>query len=526
MTSRGLLRRVLVGGLALATACAPAGSCADAGADARVVVGSKNFAESRLLGEMFARLLEAHTSLRVERRLGLAGTQVCFEALRTGGIDVYPEYTGTGLVTILEEPPQGDAAWTWNRVRRAFRERWDLHWIAPLGFENAYELAVPRALAARHGLGTISDLVAIAPELTAGVGYEFATRADGLPGLEAAYGLRFGSVRRMQQALKYQAAGDGVIDCLDVYTTDGRLVVHDLVVLDDDRGFFPPYTAAALVRGQALIAHPEIGNVLGLLTDALSEADMRQLNLRVEHEGQPIEVVAQRALEDMGLSEHRHVDAVRSRDHGLASYMWATRAAIGRRTLEHLVLSGAGLLLGILVAVPMGLVLERRRAGAETFIRVVGTSQTIPSLALLAFMIPFFGVGELPAIVALWVYSVFPILRNTYSGLRDAGPDAVEAATALGMTPGQVLRSVRLPLAAPFVMAGIRTAAVITVGTATLAAFVGAGGLGAPIVSGVQSVDTTVTLSGALPAALLAIVVDAALGWVERRLRPRGVAQP
>jgi osmoprotectant transport system permease protein len=489
-----------------------------------IVVGSKNFAESRLLAEMFARIIEAHTTLSVERRLGLAGTQVCFEALRRGAIDLYPEYTGTGLVTVLGEDPQGDARWTWNRVRNEFRARWNLWWVAPLGFENAYELAVPRTLSQRHALRTISDLVPVAPQLTAGLGYEFVQRDDGLPGLERVYGLRFGSVRSMQQALKYQAAGERAIDCLDVYTTDGRLVVHDLVVLEDDLGFFPPYAAAALVRGDALREHPEIGNALGLLTGALSEDAMRRLNLRVEHEGEPIERVAQEALESMGLSEHREVQAVSSRGRGLASYMWATRAAIGRRTLEHMYLSGAGVLLGILVAVPLGLALERRRGGAETFIRVVGTSQTIPSLALLAFMIPFFGIGELPAVVALWIYSVFPILRNTYTGLRDAGPDAVEAATALGMTPAQVLRSIRLPLAAPVIMAGIRTAAVITVGTATLAAFVGAGGLGAPIVSGVQSVDTTVTLSGALPAAALAIAVDGALGVVERRLRPRGLS--
>ncbi len=489
----------------------------------RVVIGSKNFAESRLLAEMFARLIESHTALEVERRLGLAGTQVCFEALRSGAIDVYPEYTGTGLVTVLGEVPEGDARWTWNRVRDAFRSRWNLWWIAPLGFENAYELAVPRALAEQHQLRTISDLVRVAPQLEAGFGYEFSQRDDGLPGLARVYGLRFASVRQMQQALKYQAAGEGVIQCLDVYTTDGRLVVHDLVVLDDDRGFFPPYAAAALVRGETLREHPDVGNVLGLLTHAISEEFMRGLNLRVEHEGVPVEQAAQDALEELGLSAHREVQAVSSRDRSLVDYMWATRAEIGQRTLEHLYLSGAGLLLGILVAVPLGIALERRRGAAETLIRIVGTSQTIPSLALLAFMIPFFGVGELPAVIALWIYSVFPILRNTYSGLRDAGPEAVEAATALGMTRAQVLRAVRLPLAAPVIMAGVRTAAVITVGTATLAAFIGAGGLGAPIVSGVQSVDTTVTLSGALPAAALAITVDALLGALERRLRPRGL---
>jgi osmoprotectant transport system permease protein len=177
----------------------------------------------------------------------------------------------------------------------------------------------------------------------------------------------------------------------------------------------------------------------------------------------------------------------------------------------------------VLVAVPLGLWLERRRRLAEPAIRVLGLTQTVPSLALLAFMVPVLGIGTVPAVVALWIYSLFPIVRNTYTGVREADPRAVEAATALGMTPGQVLRRIRLPLAAPVLMAGIRTAAVITVGTATLAAFIGAGGLGEPIVTGLQLADTGMILSGAIPAAVLALLVDVVLGWIEKALRPPGL---
>jgi osmoprotectant transport system permease protein len=203
--------------------------------------------------------------------------------------------------------------------------------------------------------------------------------------------------------------------------------------------------------------------------------------------------------------------------------VWANRTQLAARTGEHLGLTGAGLALAIVCAVPLGLLLARHERIAEPFVRAVGTTQTIPSLALLAFMVPLLGIGAVPAIAALWLYALFPILRGTYTGLRDAGPAAVEAATALGMTEGQVLRRVRLPLAMPVIMSGVRTAGVITVGTATLAAFVGAGGLGEPIVSGVQAVDPVLILSGALPAAALALVVDGTLGWVEHRLRPRGL---
>jgi osmoprotectant transport system permease protein len=489
----------------------------------RLVIGSKNFAENRLLAEVFAQLIEERTDLVVERRLGLAGTQVCFEALRTGAIDLYPEYTGTGLVSLLGRTPEGDARRTLEVVRREFRRRWDLHWLVPLGFENAYEIAVPRSLAAAEGLRRISDLEPLAGRLEAGFGYEFAERPDGLPGLEALYGLRFAEVRRLQQAIKYQAAGAGDIQVLDVYTTDGRLLVHDLTVLEDDRGLFPPYEAVALVRGESIASHPAAAAALAMLTHAFDEPTMRALNRRLQEGGESEARVAAAALSELGLlAAEAEPEAARGR-RSLLPYLWAERGQLGRRLLEHLALAALALGLGALVAVPAGLALERRRRLAEPLIRLLGTSQTIPSIALLAFMIPLLGVGALPAVVALWVYSLYPMVRNTFSGVRDADPEAVAAARALGMTEGQILRSIRLPLAAPAIMAGVRTAGILTVGTATLAAFIGAGGLGEPIVTGLQLADTTLILSGALPAALLALAVDFALGRLERAVRPRGL---
>ena len=489
----------------------------------RIVVGSKNFAENRLLAEIFAQLIEERTDLEVERRLGLAGTQVCFEALRTGAIDVYPEYTGTGLVSLLGWPPESDARTTLALVRREFRRRWDLHWLVPLGFENAYEIAVPRKLAEAEGLRRISDLVPLAGRLRAGFGYEFAERPDGLPGLESVYGLRFAEVRRLQQAIKYQAAGAGRVDVLDVYTTDGRLLVHDLTVLEDDRGLFPPYEAVALVRGATLERHPAAGAALALLTHAFDEPTMRALNLRLQEGGESEPQVAAAALAELGLVTPAAEPQAIARRRSLLPYLWAERAQLTRRLLEHLSLAALALGLGALVAVPAGLALERSRRLAEPIIRLVGTTQTVPSIALLAFMVPLLGVGVRPAIVALWIYSLYPIVRNTFSGVRDADPEAVAAARALGMTEGQILRSIRLPLAAPTIMAGVRTAGILTVGTATLAAFIGAGGLGEPIVTGLQLADTTLILSGALPAALLAVAVDFGLGRLERAVRPRGL---
>jgi osmoprotectant transport system permease protein len=511
-------RRAAVAAIVCAIAAASTAQSADT-----VVVGSKNFEESRLLAEMFAQLIEQHTDLTVERRFNLAGTHVCFEALRTGAIDLYPEYTGTGLASILDESPEAKPTQVLNRVRAEFLARWDLWWLSPLGFENSYALAVPRELAERHGLRTLSQLAAVSQDLTAGLGYEFIERPDGLPGLRQRYGLEFRHVRSLQQALKYQAVASRRIDVLDVYTTDGRLLVHDLQVLEDDLDFFPPYEAAALVRGESLRRHPEVGAALGLLAGAFDEAGMRDLNLRLQEGGETAEGVAQDALERLGLVGEQRETASTSRRPGLAAFMWDSRDNIARWTAQHLALSGAALALGVLVAVPLGLVLERHRRLAEPVIRIVGITQTIPSIALLAFMIPLLGIGTQPALAALWIYSIFPILRNTYSGVRDSDPEAVAAATALGMTDWEVLRLVRLPLATPVILAGVRTSGVLIVGTATLAAFIGAGGLGVPIVAGLQMADATRILAGALPAAALAVAADALLGAVERLVRPRGL---
>ncbi|MDX1644556.1 MAG: glycine betaine ABC transporter substrate-binding protein, partial [Thermoanaerobaculia bacterium] len=258
--------RLVVGCLAAVLAGAAAG-----GAEP-IAIGSKNFAESRLLAEIFAQVIEARTEIPVERRFGLAGTQVCFAALRGGEIDLYPEYTGTGLASILGRSPGEGRRETRALVRREFARRWDLVWLAPLGFENSYELAVPRALAERLELSTLSDLARHAGELTAGLGYEFVERPDGLPGLRRVYGLAFADVRPMQQSLKSPAVAGGRIDVLDVYTTDGRLVTHDLVVLEDDREFFPPYEAAALVRRDTLDRHPAVATALALLAGAFDAA--------------------------------------------------------------------------------------------------------------------------------------------------------------------------------------------------------------------------------------------------------------
>jgi osmoprotectant transport system permease protein len=492
-----------------------------------VVVASKPFGESYLLAEMFAQVLEAR-GFRVDRRLGLGATEIAFGALRTGAIDVYPEYTGTGLTAILHEEPKGDAGEVFGRVSREFEAQWGVHWLPPLGFENTYAIAVRKETARKYGLRTLSDLARASPNLSAGFTPDFIGRPDGLPGLARAYGLHPREVRSLVQAVKYRALAEGAVDVVDGYSTDGLLAKYDLAVLEDDKRFFPPYQAAALVGARLWRESPGAVAELERLSGRLDVAKMRELNRRVEVDGQPVARVAADALREMGIlraaAPSVRASGSGARQGSLAAYMWARRGELGRETLRHLLLVLISLAAAIAVALPLGVMLERARpSAAEGTIRGAGVLQTIPSIALLAFMIPLLGIGMAPALVALWLYSLYPILRNTYSGVRDADPAATEAARALGMSPGQVLRHVRLPLAAPSIMAGVRTAAVICVGTATLAAFIGAGGLGDPIVAGLALTDTRMILSGAIPAALLALVVDAALALAERALRPRGI---
>jgi osmoprotectant transport system permease protein len=489
-----------------------------------VIVASKPFGESYLLAEMFAQLLEARGN-KVERRLGLGATEIAFGALRTGAIDVYPEYTGTGLLAILHEPPSADPRAVYAQVAREFAARFGVRWLPPLGFQNTYAIAVRRETAERLGLRTLTDLARAGPTLRAGLTPDFIGRDDGLPGLGRTYGLRFREVRALLPAVKYQALAASQVDVIDGYATDGLIARYDLVVLEDDRGFFPPYEAAALVAPGLAERRPAVVAALTELSGRLSESTMRTLNRRVEVDNDPVALVARDALGALGLlaapaaERARHAGRARV---GLAGYLWDERRTLVGLTGRHLFLVVVSLAAAIALAVPLGLALERLRRGAEGVIRAVGVLQTVPGIALLAFMIPVLGIGVVPALVALFLYSLYPILRNTYTGVRDAAPDAVGAAKALGMTPRQVLRHVRLPLAAPLIMAGIRTAAVINVGTATLAAFIGAGGLGDPIASGLALSDTRMILSGALPAAALALVVDTVLGACERWVRPGG----
>lgn len=496
-------------------------------AQAQITIGSKNFTESALLGEIMAQLIEAHTDIEVARRLNLGGTMICWSALRQGGrqkgIDLYAEYTGTAWAILLHEPGKiTDPLRTYLHVKRRFADEFSIHWLDPFGLDNTYALAMPEARAAELGIRTISDLRPHAERLRAGFSIEFMNRtADGYPGLVAAYGLAFQSVRSLEHGLAYAAVRDGSIDLIDAYSTDAKLLRFQLRVLVDDREFFPPYNAAPIVRADALARHPGLESVLGKLSFRIPDQRMQTLNLAAETDGFP--ATARAFLAEEGLL------AATANGSPAQSGGWASRTAralsraaavTGRLALEHILLTVVAVLLASLVAIPLGILITTRPHLRTISLGAAGVLQTIPSLALLVFMVPILGLTVRAAITALLLYALLPILRNTYTGIAEVDDDLVEAAHGMGMHRGQVLRRVQLPLAMRTIMAGIRTSTVIAIGVATLAAFVGAGGLGEPILQGLYMNDTELVLSGAIPAALLAILADLGLGRLERALTP------
>lgn len=485
-----------------------------------VVVGAKNFTEGAVLAELMAQVIEKHTGVNVERRFNLAGTQVAFDALRSGGIDLYAEYTGTGLRDILGDvSPVQSAAQAFARVSEAFAERYDLLWLAPFGFNNTYVLMMRSDRAQALGVASISEL-ATRP-LRYGMSHEFLERDDGMPGLRRLYNLDVASLVGMEHDLAYSALAEAAIDVSDGYSTDAKIVTQHLAVLRDDKHFFPPYEGAPLLRRDLVTRLPGAVDALSLLAGRIDDDAMRRLNHAVEGENRSPADVAATFLQQLGITDS--VVETQARSRSLLGVLWQRRWITLDLASWHLVMTGSAELLACLVAIPLGIGASRRPRLATVALGGAGVMQTIPSIALLAFMLPLFGIGAKPAIAALFLYGLLPILRNTVTGLRGIDQRIIEVGLGLGMTPAQLLRQVELPLAAPMILAGVRTSTVINIGTATLAAFIGAGGLGDPIVTGLTVTDVNLILSGALPAALLAMLVDGMLAGVERWATPRGL---
>jgi osmoprotectant transport system substrate-binding protein/osmoprotectant transport system permease protein len=474
------------------------------GAPPEVRVGSKKFTESVVLGEIVTQVMRS-TGTRAEHRAQLGGTQVLWHALLAGEIDLYPEYTGTIREDIVREmPPDGSD----DSLRSALAAR-GVGMTGSLGFEDSYALGMRDGEAARLGVTSISDLRRL-PGLRLAFSEEFLNRRDGWPTVKTRYGLPQTQVRSLDHDLAYRALAAGDVDVIDLYTTDAEIPYYHLRVLDDDLSHFPRYRAVILYRLDLPARSAPALTSLAVLEGRIAARDMQRLNARVKLERVPESVVAADFLASgLGIE-------------GEAGREGRTRR-IGRYVAEHLALVAASLSAAILVGIPLGVAAARRRRLGAAILAVTGIIQTIPSLALLVLMIPLFGIGTLPAVVALFFYSVLPIVRNTVTGLTVIPGGLIESADVLGLSSSARLLKIELPLASPSILAGIQTSAVINVGTATLGALIGAGGLGQPILTGIRLDDLDLILEGAVPAALLALLVQALFAGLGRLVIPKGL---
>ncbi len=479
----------------------------------RVVVGSKRFTESYILAEIAAATLRRSGGAVVSHTQGLGGTAVVYRALEEGSVDVYPEYTGTLAEAILHVPGRSDPA----TLRSALAAR-GIGMTAALGFDDNYAVAVSAKLAATRALTTLSDL-ARARDLRLGFSPEFLGRSDGFPGLAADYGLVGFHVEALDHGLAYEALARGSIDATDVYSTDGKIERYGLKVLTDDRRFFPTYQAVFLYRQDAARRAPRAFQALLGLEGAIDTGTMQTLNARAELDGRTYESIG----EDFVQARSGGVLAPPVRRQSLWRGIFSTVQSEGPR---HVGLVAFSLLFATLAGLPLGVLARRYRGLGSVVLGATSVVQTIPSLALLCFFIPLLGTGRPPALAALFLYGLLPIARNTLAGLDGIAPALRESAAALGLGAWATLVRVELPLASRTVLAGIRTSAVIAVGTATLAAFIGAGGFGAPISSGLNLNDNGLILQGAIPAALLALAVEGLFVLLDRTLIPKGLRLP
>jgi len=473
------------------------------GADAgeAIVLGSKKFTESFVLSEIAKRGLEA-AGFQVEHRQGLGGTIILWEALRQGSIAAYPEYTGTIQEEILKRPMAPSV--------KALRQELAPYGIGiteELGFNNTYGLVMTRSQASHLGIQKISDL-SEHPKLSLGLTHEFLGRHDGWEPLKRRYELNLPNVRGIDHSLGYVALLNGQIDVKDAYTTDSKIARNDLVVLTDDLKFFPQYRAVFLFRLDT--PSPAI-TALRRLEGTLTEAKMIRLN-EVAEQAKDYSIAADWYFRQSGQA-----------DRFGRSESFAHRLV--RWTVRHLMLVGLSLAAAITIGIPLGIYAGRPGLLSETILALTGIIQTVPALALLALLvpIPFLGIRPVTAIVALFLYGLLPIVRNTATGLREIPPQIRDAAEVLNLKPRTRLLKIFLPLASSSILAGIKTSAIINIGSATLAALIGAGGLGEPIISGLNLNDNTTILEGAIPAALLAIAAQGCFTVVDRVIIPRGL---
>jgi osmoprotectant transport system permease protein len=487
----------------VAGVCLGAGALGAVAADDTLRIGSKRFTEAYILAQILAQTAAPHA--RVDVKAGLGNTAIVYEALRSGSIDLYPEYVGTIDLEILKNktPSSLDAM---NRQLASL----GLGVAIPLGFNDGYALAMREADAQRLNIRTLGDL-AKHRDQRLGLSNEFIGRADGWKGLAQRYGYTHEPVG-IDHGLAYDALANRQVDVIDIYTTDAKIEHLGLRVLTDDLNYFPRYDAVVLYRLDVPQRFAQAWRVLQQLAGRIDERAMIAMNARAELKGVAFDVIARDFLQGKGQTSEAQ--------RGFVGKLLGPD--LGRLTLQHLILVLVSVGAAVVIGIPLAIAVASRSAWRAGVLGATSVLQTIPSLAMLAVLISLMGaIGTGPALVALTLYALLPIVRNTCTGLAEVPAGLKLASLALGLQRRDQLLRIELPLAFPTIVAGVRTATVICVGTATIAAFIGAGGYGERIVTGLALNDSELMLAGALPSALLALACEGLFEAIEAVLRRR-----
>jgi osmoprotectant transport system permease protein len=473
-----------------------------------IIVASKPFTESYLLSEIVAQIVEATAETKAIRKFGLGGPQLVMDGLCNGELDVDVNYTGTLVLSMFPNKRQLSEA----DLETALRER-GLRATRSLGFNNTYALAVRTETARALGLANVSDLKGH-EDLRGAFTPDFLNEEDGFYRLQDVYGFHLQNTRPMQHALAYAALASREIDVTDAYTTDGSLSQFELTLLRDDREFFPKYLGVVVVRSKIAECFPKTWQTLQRLEGTILDREMTLLNAQVDVKKRTVGDVARDFLLEKHLISATNVSKTKTSSR--SDSLWSS-------TVEHLALVCSSLFLSCFIGIPLGIVAVQYKKTGQFLIALTGLFQTIPSLALLCFLIPLLGIGALPTVFALFIYGLLPIAQSTTTGLLSLDPKLVETAKILGLSRMQRLRLIELPMASRSILSGVKTTAVINVGTATIAAMIGAGGYGRFITSGLAMNDVNTILLGAIPTALMAVSFHVLFELSGRWVIPKGL---
>lgn len=469
--------------------------------EVRVVVGSKAFTEGYILAEIAAQSISTVPDVRVSKRFGIGGTGLLVEAIRSNKVDVYPEYTGTIAQAILKDQSMQSFAEMQKELKKM-----GLQMSRPLGFNNTYAIALSKRAMEKYPISKVSELKSY-PQIRFGLSSEYNSRADGFPQLIKKADIRPQSVPTvMSHELAYAAIDADQIDAMDVYSTDANIEKLELQLLEDDLHVSPPYQAVFLARTDFIEECPKCWEKLQELAGQISEEEMRGLNAKATLDNMDFATVGSSFLEKSGHASNPK-----------RTFTLLTRIK------EHFVLVFIAFLFSIVVGIPLGFLGYHYRILGQVILGASGLIQTVPSLALFCLLIPLFGIGQISAIIALCLYALLPVVANTVVGLQSIDPLLLEVSDALCLSRRQRLFRMEIPLASRSIWSGLKTSTIITIGTATLAALIGAGGLGAPIVQGLALNNMNLVLMGAVPSALIALFAHFLFDYLEQWVIPKGL---